>query len=336
MTRELQSDRVACRGYRAGFLKSLTSGLAGCAVALTFAGAAHADGENLLFYNAQTGAGAIAKLQGDEVVTVKSYAQGAFSPRWTHVSATSGNTVLFYDAARGSAGEGQLDRGNFVTTKTWPDRSFGKWTSIVAAPLGMRPLFYNAADGSAGIGYSPPGRLYPAGAFSPGWTQIATTNTALLFYNANNGAGGIVIPVSSGAAGQQPSFAFPNDVKTIAAYKPGSFSTGWTHVVATPSGILFYNKFDGSGGIGQIVMGPGANEASFRTVHSYAAGAFSTGWTQIAAAGDKIVFYNASNGAGGVGEIEGSVFKTTKSYAPNSFSVGWTHLVVAADSAVVH
>ena len=42
------------------------------------------------------------------------------------------------------------------------------------------------------------------------------------------------------------------DHTTIKPYSDRSFSAGWTHIVNTPNGILYYNSRTGAGAIGLI------------------------------------------------------------------------------------
>ncbi|MEO8256073.1 MAG: hypothetical protein ABI868_01880 [Acidobacteriota bacterium] len=298
-------------------------------------GLASADGANVLFYNATTRAGAVGKLTVSEFQTTKTFPAGAFGV-WTQIACVdSSHSLLFYNADTGAGADGVLDHGDFRTTSTSQGFALG-WTHILDAHLysftgSVRrplPLFYNLATGSGAVGYSPTVRVYPDRAFAVNWTQIATTQSGTLFYNARTGQGAVTVPIESGARGGSPTKA--DDVRTTAVYGPGAFSTGWTHVVAAASDILFYNAVDGSAAIGRIVGG------SFQTTKVYDPGSFGRGWTHVVAAktAQTFLFYNAGTGEGAVGEIANGRFRTTKVYPADAFAKGWTHLVVAAADSV--
>jgi hypothetical protein len=91
------------------------------------------------------------------------------------------------------------------------------WSHIVSLDKGEL-LFYNRLSGAGAVGSLTAAgftttRVYPAGAFSIGWDNIARAGDAVLFYN------GIV---GSAAIGFDP---------TLRTFPAGSFSTGWTRVV---------------------------------------------------------------------------------------------------------
>ena len=86
---------------------------------------------------------------------------------------------------------------------------------------------------------------------------------------------------------------------TIKTYAPGAFATGWTQIVSTPGGILYYNAATGAGAIGRF---DGAGNHT--TVKLFPAGAFATGWTRIVSTPTGILFYNGQTGAGAVGRIQ--------------------------------
>ena len=47
--------------------------------------------------------------------------------------------------------------------------------------------------------------------------------------------------------------SFAQDHSTIKSYPNGAFALGWTHIVSTPGGILYYNVETGAGAFGTLV-----------------------------------------------------------------------------------
>jgi N,N-dimethylformamidase beta subunit-like protein len=178
----------------------------------------------LLFYNADTGAGAI----GFDP-TEQSYAAGSFSPGWTHIiPGRSSWRVLFYNSESGAAA---LDFDPSI-------EAFGKgafshgWTHIANSPLKSGQdalLFYNASTRSGAIGVLGADgfktiRTYAAGAFSE-WTHVIGLDSGFLFIHAGTGAG---------ALGEINGV----DFVTTKSYPAGEFSQGWTHIVRSDNAAL--------------------------------------------------------------------------------------------------
>ena len=79
-------------------------------------------------------------------------------------------------------------------------------------------LFYNPTTGAAAVGSMNAAefttkRIYPAGAFKAGWTDIVGANSHPLFYDRNTG---------EGALGFDP---------VVQGFPKGAFAKGWTHAV---------------------------------------------------------------------------------------------------------
>src|SRR5213075_2248000 len=69
--------------------------------------ASYCGGDNILFYNANTGEGAVGRLSANGFNTTKSYSPGAFAPNWTHVAPVDYmNSILFYNDTNGDAALG--------------------------------------------------------------------------------------------------------------------------------------------------------------------------------------------------------------------------------------
>jgi|SRR5712692_5813361 hypothetical protein len=286
--------------------------------------ASYCKGDNILFYNANTGEGAVGKVSLAGFRTTKPFSPGDFALHWTHVARVDSlNSILFYNSASGDAALGTLDQGTFTTNKTYNGLSRG-WSHIQYVGVDQNgALFYQTADGSGALGFAPSSKIYAKGAFAPGWSHIVSNNQGTLFYDTYLGSGAITIPVASGSG----PFGVPNDIKTTKVFPTGDFTTDWTHVAATRSSVLFYNYTSGAAAIG--VLG----SSNFVTKKSFAPGDFAAGWTHVVnGGGDLLLFYNSRTGEGAIGEISGGTFRTTKTYGKDGFARGFTHVVCGADS----
>ena len=99
----------------------------------------------LLFYNAETGDGATAVLDGAGNYTFVASIPG-FATGWTHITGTASGGVLFYNASTGLGATAVLDgAGNYTFVGSIPGFATG-WTHIASANSGSL-LFYNAGSG---------------------------------------------------------------------------------------------------------------------------------------------------------------------------------------------
>jgi streptogramin lyase len=106
----------------------------------------------VVWYNAQTGAGAIGRMDhAGNHATLKSYGPGSFSLGWTHIVGTP-TGILWYNAQTGAGAIGRIDlAGNHTTTMAYGPGAFATgWTNIVNTPGGI--LYYNADTGSGAVG----------------------------------------------------------------------------------------------------------------------------------------------------------------------------------------
>jgi hypothetical protein len=111
---------------------------------------------------------------------------------------------------------------------------------------------------------------------------------------------------------------------TTATLPAGSLSE-WTHIVANGDTVLFYNRLNASGAIGQITPG------GLSTSLSIAPGSFGV-WTHVVNHGPTVLFYNRDNGSGAIATLGASALTTNVTWGPGAFS-SWTH--VATDGADV-
>ena len=105
------------------------------------------------------------------------------------------------------------------------------------------------------------------------------------------------------------------------ATRPQPQRADWTDSVPFRDLILDYNSHTGSA---EVRRAGGSGEV----LRTYAPGAFSAGWTNLAYTPNGILFYNRENGSAALGRIdEAGNHTTVKSYPAGAFAVGWTHIV---------
>src|SRR4029077_15055166 len=97
--------------------------------------------------------------------------------------------------------------------------------------------------------------------------------------------------------------------------------TGWTQMVETPNGTLYYNARTGAGAVGRV-----DSAGNHIIIKSYAAGSFGA-WTHIVNTPNGILYHNSKTGAGAVGRIDEAGNHTTiKFFSDGSFATGWTSI----------
>jgi hypothetical protein len=82
------------------------------------------------------------------------------------------------------------------------------------------------------------------------------------------------------------------------AVDAGDYATGWTNMVQTPNGILYYNAQTGEGAVGRVDAA-----GNHVTIKTYPPSSFA-GWTHVVNTANGILYYNANTGAGAVGRID--------------------------------
>jgi hypothetical protein len=295
--------------------------------------------EKFLFYNNANLSGTTGAINPTDLsYTSLQPDLGAFS-YWTHVVG-DGVDLLFYDAKTGGAAIGQVDgKGKFTTTlDRRPSYFIPGWTHVVRHKGYY--LFYNSNTGEAVVGNfgSPSPEFQPYNSwkdFSTGWTHIVSTKNGLLFYNATSGAGfGEWSVERSGPGGDFGRIAKVN----LNRLWSGSFTAGWTHIVDTPGGLLFYRAEDGMTEVADVDT-DGSVATRSGTHKTIAAN-----WTSVTSDKTHVLFYNASSGDVAVGGIRtlriGEVSATGPGTPlaieihrvfPGLFSPGWTHVVSTMD-----
>ncbi|MBS1812930.1 MAG: M4 family metallopeptidase [Acidobacteria bacterium] len=106
-----------------------------------------------------------------------------------------------------------------------------------------------------------------------GYRKIVAAGDKLFFYNPSTGAGavGYIIKIS-GPLSPYPYYC-GGQLKIQQTYS--TFATGWTHLVNTSNGLLFYNQNNRSGALGRF-----ASDGSFIQTQGFGAGAFGA-WSHI-------------------------------------------------------
>jgi hypothetical protein len=121
-----------------------------------------------------------------------------------------------------------------------------------------------------------------------GWLAGASTKVLMgkltFFYQGRNGE---AVVFQKDADGK---------IQLIKCYAAGAFASGWTHIVSTPNGVLFYNSANGSGVVGRF-----DETGRFVNLKSYA---FAAGWATIRYSDGVIEFRNDKTGATAIGQIE--------------------------------
>ena len=117
------------------------------------------------------------------------------------------------------------------------------------------------------------------------WTHTVHIRDLTLEYNSADGSADVI---RAGAV--------------IKTYAPGDFSSGWTNIVPTPHGTLFYNSQTGHGAV--VRFDDNGNGSTIKAYPSPGSPAFAKGWTDITRTNQGIEFKNANTGAQALGEID--------------------------------
>lgn len=176
----------------------------------------------------------------------------------------------------------------------------GTRSCLVLFDKGAGRVFTNRAD-DGDFSFA---NIYPFGDTLAGYTHLTGTGNHIFFYNLLTGtASGF--PINAGCALSNGAIQ-------------GGFGT-WTHVVGIGNQVvLFYNRATGAWGSGWLNSAGGYNQVQ--------SGFLDAGWTHIAAAGSRVLFYKAntegSNSMTGVFDYQGRFTITTF----GGFATNWTHL----------
>lgn len=268
----------------------------------------------------------------------------------SYVASAQVNTnVLLYNAANGEAVAYRVDYyGEFKLIRRYdPGVFLPSWTHIVNVVTASSSylLYYNAANGASSInkldelGASHSLREFAPGSFTTGWTHVVSYFDGVVFYNEQTGALAYVRLDASLTPITIKSFPAINSQTTansrlgkILTTNPRrvTFNTGWTHLVATYNGMLFYNRLTGAGEFGKFDVRTG----NYETLKLYQGGVFgpltggyAQGWTHVVWSPTGILFYNANNSRVLIGRIDTTgEFIKLNSYLSGALSTGWTYI----------
>jgi hypothetical protein len=312
-------------------LRNVTRTLLPAAVLLTAAfNQAFADVNYVGFYNQANGVGSVARFDGPSEAPTTTAVQG-FSAGWTTIVPLS-TGVFYYNQSSGLAAVAEpLKNGGMSTIN---DLHFSSgWSSIVNHQGYL--LFYNKTTGLGVVG-----TLQRSGSkyvfhqfpevyhFSANWTTIVSASDNLVFYNALDGSGATgswTYTYPSDCTG----FCTPSDVKFTqrVGYAKGTFTSGWTNIVDSGSGVLFYRITDGLSATVDVDTTGHIHTRDNTVIH------LSAGWTAIEAIDNHFFFYNKETGEGAIGhivqpyELMGQLTGTVYTDQPlPGFSTGWTSL----------
>lgn len=290
--------------------------------------------DKLLFYDQQTGEGGVGYLaNGGYYQHVSYFGPGAFSLNWTHVT----DEGFFYRDQTGDGAKVRVGWDGSVPT-LWSRGYFSPWTSITYHEGHL--LFYQKANGMAVIGKATDSGFeqiayYPPGSFGR-WSHIISTRHGLFFYDDETGAGAVGRFVTTNVAppggfGQLKVTGFT----TLTDYGANYFSPGWTSIVDTERGLLFYNKYVGLYALAGVTsIGIVYHVQLFGGVPL-----LPMGYTSIVSTGDQFLFYNQNTGEAAVGSFYPGQYpfipahiwnyiRLTTTYPAGSFKRGWSHITL--------
>jgi Zn-dependent metalloprotease len=208
--------------------------------------------DEVFFYNADTGAGALGRVGSDGTFTnTASFGYRTFARGWTHIVQYRGS-VLFYNRDTGAAVIGKVGPSGFTQYNRYTTFSPG-FTHLVSVQGYL--LFYNVYTGYAAVGtlddvFGEGGLLIRidyrdvnGGWYAPGWTQIVDTRRGVLFYNAGNGAYVVGDFDAAGGCGDRvPTAPIWMEPGSFPLWRYSALKTGWTDIVAAKDRLLFYDR----------------------------------------------------------------------------------------------
>jgi hypothetical protein len=271
----------------------------------------------MLFYNADTGAGAVGHIGTDSSLITDWILNAGALAHWTHIAGFGDGGVVFYNKDNGAGAVAH--RGgdsSIITDWVLNPGALSKWTHMVS--FGDRSLFFYNKDTGAGAvaRRGTDNSIITDSTLNPGslstWTHIASLRqNRLFFYNQSTGAGAVAHRGANDA------------LVTDWTLKPGALGK-WTHVVGFGNdGLFFYNADTGAGAVAHR-----GTDSSILTDWALKPGALSK-WTHVVGFGDGgLFFYDQSTGAGAVAHRAGdSSLVTDWTLKPGALSK-WTHVTM--------
>lgn len=286
----------------------------------------------VFFYNGRHGSAATGEINPDlTFTTLQPYDQGVFG-QWTHVVEYRGDLV-FYNYSNGWMTHGYVDVQGFFHGDASAGWVGSNWDTIVEHRGYL--LLYNSQNGLAVVGEFREGtfRSYNSWYFSPGWTSIVSTTGGLLFYNRDSGAGAVGDLQINWIQVDVDTFPVVASIDFVPLSQPG-FLTGWTHIVQTSNGILFYCSVNGATVMADISAEGivSTRDLTWQTIDP--------GYTAITAVDENILFYKRAHGDVAIGRVRpfdllGGALTMAKVY-PAYFSPGWSRIATTIDPPSIH
>lgn len=278
------------------------------------------------------------------------YGAGSFSNDWTTV-VRLGTDIFYYNRDTALAAIGHIDaNGDHQTTRVFHPGFFGRnWTHI--APMDGNVFFYKEATGEAAMGRftGPDGFVqygYQSG-FSLWWTHIVNAQGRLLFYNQNTGVAAVCVldEIYGSADGL---FRTLTEIRCRQLRSAQYVAPGWSQIVDTKDGVLFYNIGTGQYVVADIDAGGTLVDRqpevspSGRPMWTYSS--LGQYWTHIERVKDALLLYSTYDGSAMTltmysvpvsrrlvwGKHEPVVIQQQFAMQP-----GWTHIVSAIDEVPV-
>lgn len=239
-----------------------------------------ASDKHIFFYNGYDRSGFVGGVNTSSgyFSVTQSFGAGAFSP-WTDIVDTKYG-MFFYNRADGTVAVVNIQANGTLSQTDGKARYLPTGYDQIAVQ-GDYAVLYNSGTGAYVVGY-----VTSAGKFdyvaanscgatlAAGYRKVIAAGDKLFFYNPSTGAGavGYIIKLSNGKFSPYPYYC-AGQLKIQQTYS--TFATGWTHLVNTSNGLLFYNQYNRAGAIGHF-----ASDGSFIQTQGFGAGAFGY-WTSI-------------------------------------------------------
>lgn len=278
------------------------------------------------------------------------YGASSFANGWTSI-VRLGTDILYYNRDTALAAIGHLDaNGDHHTTHIFHPGFLGSgWSHIVA--MDGNVFFYNEATGEAAMGrFTGPLGFTQYGyrtGFSLWWTHIVNAQGRLLFYNQNTGVAAVCVldEIYGQADGL---FRTLTEIRCRQLRPAQYIAQGWSSIVDTKDGVLFYNIGTGQYVVADIDTGgtitdrqPDVSPAG-RPMWAYSS--LGQYWTHIERVKDVLLLYSTYDGSAMTltmysvpvsrrlvwGKHEPVVFRQQFAMQP-----GWTHIVGAIDEVPV-
>jgi hypothetical protein len=248
-------------------------------------------------YSEKYGSAATGQINPDATLTTfRDYDSGQFGG-WSHVVGC-GSEILFYDKTSGTMALGHVDlAGDFHTTMFRSAYFIPGWDTIVIHNGYL--LFYDKESGYAVAGRFDNDAFRPYGywpSLGANFTHIVSTAQGLLFYNADNGDAVRRDWTYASVPTGGPFFQIVGVGLESKPTKPW-IAAGWTHIVDSGDGVLFYNASNGYNVMTDLYS-DGTLSTRFATARI-----IQSGYTSVVAGNHNVLFYDTANGDVAIGAV---------------------------------